>query len=293
MSRATVEGLVLVSATQPSSTTPSALFDVREHQHEDALEHVEWVFRLRLDRSSVVYGSYGATEGFRTNSGTWVRVERRQRWRINSAVWVGLEAAATICGVRKPEWFQSTTWTDQSRDVVWRADEVEMIKSPIVGDLATAATLPDSWWAGLRASLKALRAHQTERVGMSQAHLSTRINEIFDGVDTTVDEWATAHTDVHWNNLTVDGHLIDWEDWGAAPRGHDAACLWQSALPDSQLTVRVQQEFAEDLQTRSGKLTQLLQCANAIRVANRCGQPTPLSEPAKAAANVLLAELTP
>jgi thiamine kinase-like enzyme len=45
---------------------------------------------------------------------------------------------------------------------------------------------------------------------------------------------VTAHTDVHWNNLTVDGHLIDWEDWGASPRGYDAACLWQSALPDSQ-----------------------------------------------------------
>jgi hypothetical protein len=286
-----MEGLVVVSTAQPSSTAPSAVFDVREHQHEDVLDRIERAFGLRLDRSSVVYGIYGATEGFHTDSNTWVRVERRQRWRINSAVWVGLEAAATIRGVNKPKWFQSATWTDHAREVVWRADEVEMITSPVVRDLATAATLPDSWWAGLRESLTALGAHQTERVGMSQAHLTKRINEVFDGVDTTVDEWTTAHTDVHWNNITLDGHLIDWEDWGAAPRGHDAACLWQSALPDSQLAARVQHEFANDLQTRSGKLTQLLQCANAIRVANRRGQPTPLSEPAKAAADVLLAEL--
>lgn len=126
---------------------------------------------------------------------------------------------------------------------------------------------------------------------MSQTHLTTRVNEVFDGVDTTVDEWATAHTDVHWNNLSTEGHIIDWEDWGAAPRGHDAACLWQSALPDPGLATRVRREFAADLETRSGQLAQLLQCANAIRAAVRRGTPTPLSEPAKAAAEVLLARL--
>lgn len=274
-----------------TTAQPSAVFDVRENQHEDVLGRVERALEVRLDRSSVVFGVYGATEGFRTSRDTWVRVERRQRWRINSAVWIGLEAAATIRGVKKPDWFQSTTWTDQGRDVVWRADEVELITAPIVGDLATAATLPDSWWTSLRESLTALAAHPTERVGMSQAHLTKRITEIFGGVDTAVDEWATAHTDVHWSNLSAEGHILDWEDWGAAPRGHDAACLWQSSLPDPRLAARVHHEFAADLDTRSGKLAQLLQCANAIRAAARRGTSTPLSEPAKAAADVLLAQL--
>jgi hypothetical protein len=273
------------------ATQPSAVFDVRENRHEDVLDRVERALGVRLDRASVVYGEHGATEGFRTSDDTWVRVERRQRWRINSAVWIGLEAAATIRGVKKPEWFQSATWSDPARDVVWRADEVELITAPVVGDLETAATLPDSWWTGLRESLAALGAHPTERVGMSQAHLTKRITEVFDGVDTAVDEWATAHTDVHWGNLSTEGHIIDWEDWGAAPRGHDAATLWQSALPDPRMAARVQHEFAADLETRSGKLAQLLQCANAIRVAARRGAPTPLSEPARAAADVLLAEL--
>jgi hypothetical protein len=206
-------------------------------------------------------------------------------------VWIGLEAAATIRGVKKPKWFQSATWTDEDRGVVWRADEVELITSPMVGDLATAATLPDSWWADLRESLDALGSYQTERIGMSQAHLTKRINDVFDRVDTTVDQWTTAHADVHWSNVSVEGHLIDWEDWGLAPRGLDAATLWQSALPDARMAARVQHEFAADLQTRSGKLAQLLVCANAIRIAARRGHPTPLSEPAKAAADVLLAEL--
>jgi hypothetical protein len=271
--------------------TTSTVFDVREHRHEDVLARVERAFDRRLDRSSVVYGEYGATEGFRTSAGTWVRIERRRRWRISGAVWIGLEAASTIRGVRKPEWFQSTTWVDAERDVAWRADEVELLSDPVVGDLATAAGLPDVWWASLRESLTALAAHPTERVGMSQAHLTRRITEVFDGVDTTVDEWATAHTDVHWHNLSAGAHLIDWEDWGLAPRGLDAACLWQASLPNPDLAARVLTEFATDLDTRSGKLALLVQCANAVRVARRRGTPTPLSEPAAVAAEKLVADL--
>ncbi|HEX3781923.1 MAG TPA: hypothetical protein VHX38_19840 [Pseudonocardiaceae bacterium] len=267
------------------------MLDIRMVEHEDVLDRVERALGVVLDRSSVVYGESGATEGFRTGRGTWVRVEWRGRWRINSAVWVGLEAASTIRGVKKPAWFRSATWADPERGVTWRADEVELITAPVVGDLATAAALPDSWWADLRGSLAALAAHSTDRVGMSQQHVSRRISEVFDGVDTTVDEWTTAHTDVHWGNVSTEGHLIDWEDWGAAPRGLDAACLWQSALPDPSLLGRVEREFADDLETRSGRLARLLQCANAIRIANRRETPTSLSEPAKVAARALLADL--
>ncbi len=281
--------------SQLSSTGPTQTIDVREQPHEDVFQHVERAFDTGLDRSSVAYGMYGATEGFRTKRGTWVRIERRERWWINSAGWVGLEAASTLQGVRKPQWHQSVTWTDQARDVVWRADELELVSSPSVelaGGLAAAAALPDSWWAGLRDSLTALGGNATDRVGMSQTHLSKRITQVFDQpIDTTVDEWITAHADLHWNNVTIDGYLLDWEDWGVAPRGLDAATLWQASLPNPKLAARVQHEFAADLQTRSGRLAQLLQCANAIRIAARSGTSTPLSEAANAAAKGLLAEL--
>lgn len=276
-----------------NAVNPSPL-DLREHPHDDVLDRVERVFNLNLDRASVVYGIYGTTEGFRSSRGTWVRVERRPQWRIKSAAWIGLEAAATIQDVPKPEWFQSTTWVDTSREQVWRADEVELIISPSInaaGGLTVAAKLPDSWWSQLRASLETLSAHQTERIGMSQEHLTKRIGQVFESVDTTIDEWRCAHTDLQWSNVTLDGHLIDWEDWGLAPRGHDAATLWQASLPDPAVKVRVEQEFAADLQTRSGKLSLLLRCANAIRIATNRGTTTPLLEPAKAAAEVLLKDL--
>jgi hypothetical protein len=269
-----------------------APLDVRQTRHDDVLARVERSLDVHLDRSTVRFGIHGATEGFVTSGRTWVRVERRGLGRINSAAWVGLEAAATIAGVRKPAWFQSCTWTDCDRGVVWRADESELITAPVVGDLAAAAALPDLWWTDVRTSLSALGAHTTERVGLAQEHLSRRIGEVFgDGLDTTVTEWTTAHTDPHYGNLSTEGHILDWEDWGRAPRGLDASVLWQASLPNEELAARVQHEFAEDMQTRSGKLAQLLQCANAIRVARRRGEPTPLSGPAERAAAALLAEL--
>jgi hypothetical protein len=84
---------------------------------------------------------------------------------------------------------------------------------------------------------------------------------------------------------------MDWEDWWAAPRGYDAAVLGGVSSQVSALADRVQREFQTDLQTRSGKLAQLLFSANVIRVNAKRADPSPLVEPAKRAAGVLLADL--
>lgn len=224
-------------AAHPSASGRTQRIDVRTQPHEDVLQQVERMLGVRLDRSSVVYGSYGTTEGFRTDRDTWVRVARRQRWRLNGSAWVGAEAASVLRGVAKPGWFQCVSWTDAPRDVVWRADEMELIVSPViekVSGLGVDTELPDSWWSNLKTSLAALGEHETDRVGMRQAHLSMRINQVFDGqVDTTVDEWVTAHADLHWGNLTTDCHLLDWEDWGGCPArlGRHLSLGIVSALP--------------------------------------------------------------
>ncbi|MCG8925629.1 phosphotransferase [Lentzea sp. CC55] len=283
-----------MSAAQPGQARPIAIFDTSENEHDDVLEHVERALSLTLDRTTVVHGVGGVTEGFRTSRGTWARIEQRVPWRIKSAAWVGLEAASAIEGVPIPGWFQSTTWADPVRDLVWRADEVEFVSSPsvrVAGGLGAAKDLPDEWWNGLGRSLSTLGQHPTERVGVSQEHLTLRIGQVFEQVDTVVNEWRTAHADLHWGNVTMSGLLIDWQDWGLAPRGHDAATLWQASLPDPELLARVETVFADDLQTRSGKLSQLMHCANAIRIANRRGAPTRFSEPARVEAQKLLVDL--
>lgn len=284
-------------ASRSSSAAAQAQpFDLSKQLDEDVLYRVERSMEVRLDRATVVYGTQGMTAGFRTDTGTWVRVQWRRPWKIYGPAWAGSECASVLRGVAKPDWFQTASWRDDAREVVWRADEMELVCSPVIdstGVIATEPDLPESWWGTLKESLVALGEYQTERVGMRQDHLALRINQVFpDEVDTTVDEWVTAHVDLHWGNLTAPKcYLLDWEDWGVAPRGYDAAVLWGVSLQISGLADRVQHKFRTDLQTRSGKLAQLLFCTNVIRVNAKRNDPSPLVEYATRAADTLLAEL--
>lgn len=117
--------------------------------------------------------------------------------------------------------------------------------------------LPDAWWTDLAASLSALAGYRTERVGMRQDHLTRRIGQVFGDrdLDTTINEWSSAHADLHWGNVTApEFALLDWEDWGAGPRGLDAATLWGHSLRVPAVADRVQCEHADDLGSRSGHL---------------------------------------
>jgi hypothetical protein len=128
---------------------------------------------------------------------------------------------------------------------------------------------------------------------MSQEHLSHRITEVYgDAVGTAITEWGTAHADLHWGNLTApECWILDWEDWGQAPRGLDAATLWGFSLGVPGLAGRVERDFGADLASRSGMLSRLLFCANAERAARRGGQAMPFTVPARQAGRRLVREL--
>ncbi|MFD5856771.1 hypothetical protein [Streptomyces chartreusis] len=42
--------------------------------------------------------------------------------------------------------------------------------------------------------------------------------------------WSTAHGYLHWVNLTSFLKILDWEGWGQAPCGFDAAMLYACSL---------------------------------------------------------------
>lgn len=270
--------------------------DIREQPHGDVLDLAERSLSVSLDRARGVYGNGGVTAGFRTGNGLWLRLQWRPRWRVNCQAWSGLECASAVRGVAMPELHRSLRWADPARDAVWRADEMSLIGSAAIsatGSLSADPGLPDDWWDSLARSLSALAAHETDRAGMRQEHLSKRISEVYGtGIDTTVTEWAAAHADMHWGNLTAPGcFLLDWEDWGMAPRGLDVATLWGFSLGVPSLAARIEHEFRADLDTRSGKLAQLLFCANSARAFARHGRQMPFTEPARMAAARLIVSL--
>jgi hypothetical protein len=280
----------------PLPATPVAAPDLRKHPHEDVLGRVEGALRVRLDRETCVRKrrSIGAV----TDRGTWVRIEVRTVAKLELAGqgFDGVEAAAVLDGIAKPAWHAAVSWADPDCGLMWRADETDRVTAPPIkpgGVLTVDPDLPEGWWATLNTSLTALAAASTTRVAtlhttpMTQARLTDAITGVFgEGLDTRVDEWRPAHADLTWANLTAPQFwILDWEDWGLAPRGLDAAMLWAASLVIPGLAERVQRERRADLDSRSGWLAQLFFCAELLADVDYAGV---LAEPARQAADRLL-----
>lgn len=267
---------------------------------DDVVAEVERRLATRLDRGAVATGAWRESAGHRTDRGTWVRVDSRAVSRIQPQSWVGAEAASVITAVPRPVWFQSATWADSGRGQVWRAEEMELVTEPTVAGrgvtLTTDPDLPDSWWADLRTALAALAAFRTQRVAGRQELITRRISQVLGSraqhLDTTITEWATSHGDLHWGNLTAPRlFLLDWADWGLAPRGNDAAGLWATALAVPEVAARLLAEFRDDLESRSGRIARLWVVSNILRIAANRADTRALADPAADAADQLITDL--
>ncbi|MFD7813221.1 hypothetical protein ACFV6E_09805 [Streptomyces sp. NPDC059785] len=251
-------------------SVPSArAVDLRLEPVDDVLSRVERSLQVRIDRDTVIRKRRSV--GGRTDRNTWVRTERRSFERVETQGSNGPETAAVLRGVAMPRWQTGLTWRDENEPVMWRADETELVNEPPVGQAALVIEdprLPDTWWAGL----DALAAQHTPRVAtpdtqsMTQELVDLTIRQVFPEVpDLTADEWTPAHADLTWANvLGPELCIIDWEDWGMAPRGLDAATLWGNALAVPALADRVWAERRPDLESRSGRLMALFFCAKIM-----------------------------
>lgn len=251
-----------------SALPQSGAFDLRERDVESTLVRVEGALGTRLDRGALVRKRRSV--GARTGRGTWARIEVRRLEKITGQGWNGTECAAVLAGVNRPQWHAGVSWADPEAGLMWRADETDLVAdAPIkpAGPLRIAPELTDGWWATLNGSLAALAGHSTTRVAtpdtvaITQEHLTAALRRAFpvlSAADTVVEEWHTAHADLNWANLTAPRcWVLDWEDWGRAPRGLDAANLWVCSLAVPTLATRVRELRRDDLESRTGRLISL------------------------------------
>jgi hypothetical protein len=275
----------------------SQLYDLRRTVIGDVLDRVQQALGVQFAPGGSVRKrrSFGAA----TDRGTWVRVEVRGPEKIDGQGW-GVEAAHTLGGVAKPAWHAGISWFDTARHVMWRADETDLISDAPVksgGILTKGPYLSSTWWTSLDQSLDALAAHRTTRQAtpdtepMTQHRLTQAIERVFPGrLDTTIEEWTTAHADLGWANLTSPTcYLLDWEDWGICPRGTDPAKLWASSLAIPTLAEQVHQHRRADLDSRTGRLMALFYCSRIIATAP--DGTDPLHGPAQHEAARLIDEL--
>jgi hypothetical protein len=114
--------------------------------------------------------------------------------------------------------------------IAHRAKLSARVDQPVLSDdpiLQHTLQLPDSWWANLAGTLEKVAAIDTDRIAVRQQYTDRAIPQFVGMPAPAVTCWSTAPSDVHWANLTASPlQLLDWEGWGRAPEGFDAAVLY-------------------------------------------------------------------
>ncbi|MFJ2781853.1 MULTISPECIES: hypothetical protein [unclassified Kitasatospora] len=280
--------------------TPSVangrVVDLRVEPIDEVLDRVARTLQVRLDTDTVVRKRRSV--GARTSRETWVRVERRPLHKVLGQGWNGTECAETLTGIAKPYWRQSVSWRDSVDAALWRADETTLLPGTPVSTSVLSADprLPDAWWKELGTTLDSLGRQRTriatpDTEPITQSLVTETIRTAFPGrADAAVRQWLPAHADLNWANVTGPCFcLFDWEDWGNAPRGLDAASLLAASMAVPALAERVRRERHHDLESRDGKVMKLFVFA---KFAEPDAHPEdPRVEPARQEAARLLTEL--
>jgi hypothetical protein len=201
----------------------------------------------------------------------WLRlISERDRWAHGDS-WTGNVDAndRLFAGVPKPAVLGVHEWAVGEQRV--RAELMTYVSDAALADdmiLRSPVELTQNWWAALREALGMVTGvRDTKRVIIGDDILRHHLLAAF-GFDVDLDalEWSCAHGDLHWGNLTAPTlWLLDWEHWGWAPRGYDAAVLYCSSILTPSLADQVHQNFADQLDTYSGRIAQLTAITKLLR----------------------------
>lgn len=254
-------------APEPAADGDAVFRNFQRHNLARAAEH----FDLTID-GPASFGwrlrSIGAP-ATRTNDDYWLRVVSEEPQWARGHTWTGNLDANTVTGIAKPRVLDVLEWSEHD----WRNQRAEVL-TKLAGSpcsptdvLRQSPAVSSTWWTTLQRSLGRLAETRTDRVHADQARVTARIHERFgEAVDTAVDTWTTAHGDFHWANLMApDLGVLDWELWGRAPTGIDAASLLCHSLLVPETADRIRARFDGVLNTRAGRIAQLYTAARLLR----------------------------
>ncbi|MEU8852765.1 hypothetical protein AB0C70_42625 [Streptomyces sp. NPDC048564] len=153
----------------------------------------------------------------------------------------------------------------------YRAELSARVDQPVLSDdpvLQRDLQLPDSWWADLTGTLEKVAAVDTDRVAVRQQYMDRAIPEFVGIPAPAVTCWSAAHSDLHWANATAPLRILDWEGWGQAPEGFDAATLYAYSLLQPDTAARVRDAFPV-LGSPAGLAAEATVCAQLLQTVAR------------------------
>lgn len=231
-----------------------------------------------------------------TDGPAWLRLACIPTKQIDRTFWDGsLQAQKTIpTSVPRPRLRDSSDFGDGEWE--YRAELYDHVAMPPIAQTPTlteALHLPPSWWTDLRIALKDIARISTDRYTLDQKYLDWAMPKFLgDPIDTMVPSWKTAHGDLHWANLCSPLHMLDWEGWGLAPTGYDAAMLHSYSLLVPGSAARIRAELADVLETPAGRFAELVTITELLQGMTH-GDDVPLAQSLRQHAAHLLGRSVP
>lgn len=247
-----------MTSVDPAVATSTALRAALRSAHSRALTDLglDTIGRARFGWRDRSIGSVVERAG----SQHWLRVVWSPRGRARGAWWTGTQEASRVSGVAKPRLLDARAW--EEGPLVYRAELMTLLPGRPCSSTAVLPRTPgldEGWWEELERSLDALSTTDTDRMVLDPDIMRRRIS-VFFGIEMTIDQhdWRTSHGDLHWNNLHREPFAIaDWEAWGLAPRGYDAAFLLGHSLAVPHVAEQIARRFRRDLESEGGIVSQL------------------------------------
>ncbi|MGH3793659.1 MAG: aminoglycoside phosphotransferase [Pseudonocardiaceae bacterium] len=206
----------------------------------------------------------------------WLRVVTEQEHWAGGDFWTGNSDANNIIGIPKPRVLRDWEWSEGTTrlhaELMTLAEGQRCSPTP---ELRFQVEPSETWWRALRESLWTLAGVPTIRGYLTENEIARRLTVFFgDRVDPAVEQWTAAHTDLHWANLLApDLIIVDWEGWGIAPAGFDAATLYLHSLLQPMTAKRVSAQLGELLDHRDGLISQLYVTTRMLLRIEHCDYP--------------------
>ncbi|MFJ9026742.1 hypothetical protein ACIRPU_43435 [Streptomyces sp. NPDC102259] len=240
---------------------------------------------VRVEPGGEFWGWAGRTLGAPARTATgqpaWLRLVSALEDKASGKLWDGALDAQHAFGDldrHRPALLAVHDAVDDG--TAYRAELSVRVDQPVLSDdpvLQRDLQLPDSWWADLTGALEKVAAVDTGRVAVRQQYMDRAIPE-FVGIPAPVAPcWTTAHADVHWANLCAPLRILDWEGWGRAPEGFDAATLYAYSLLQEDVAARVRDAFPV-LGSPAGLAAEATVCAQLLQTVSR-GDNLTLADP--------------
>ncbi len=206
----------------------------------------------------------------------WLRMLTAPHGKGTGKIWEGSRQAAALFDGRIHKPLLHDSMESRCDGYAYQAELHEYVTEPICSPspvLHTDPDLPTAWWDSLRTDLDHVSTVPTDRVAVRQEWVDRTVPRFLDIPGPPITDWATAHGDLHTANLTAaTPYLLDWEGFGLAPVGYDAAMLLAYSLLTPAFAHRVRDAFPV-LKTEPGRAAQIIVITELLQSASRGDHP--------------------